>query len=1103
MHKKTFRLFISSTFNDLKIERDLLQSEVFPEIKDFCRNIGYDFQVIDLRWGVSNEAGLDHRAMKICLDEVERSLDYPKPNFLILMGDRYGWVPLETEIEENLFDSIKEYCTHTEDLQLLQKWYKLDTNSIPKKYILQPVDKCIEVHDGNLEKQWQEIETHLLRIFQSAIEKGNIKTDKFRFSATEQEINKGVFNPQQIGKVLVLDRQITNLIKFKQKYPSIYSLYTDDNVKLLSLKQRLKSSIATKYHTFNTYLYEHENSLKLSHDYFEEYKKVTQNFLQTAIKEEVARINALDIKEIESNYHKNFLNERTELFIGRQKALQQVQQYLQMSSKDPYVIFGDSGVGKSAFLASVINHISGYDTIYRFIGITEKSSTVIELLKDIIFRLNKFSNKQQEELIENEYDVVVSRFVETIHDTKINVCIIIDALDQFVDSNNLEWLDFDLPTNVKIIVSTLRGHYLEKLKSFVGKENLLELQPLLSNDSKEILTELLKKEKRTLTSQQYQYILKKFTKNGLALYVKIASNEAIKWHSYNNEIHLEDTLEGIIREFIENLIEKEYHDRSFVEHILAYISASKNGLSEDELYELLSRDAIVMQSISNPYHKIPSQKNSHKLPAAIWARLYYDLVPYLSFIAKDSTTLFNFYHRKISEVTGRYYYESDKNFFHAKLYELFKSQALRFKNGKVNYRKVSELPYQLLQAKLFKKFVLEYDIEMLFAKKEASQILEALLEINNAYEQIQSSSLDEDVKEELLLKLVNTMFSFLFYKVKKTDSDILSVENIHAIYVYRKDKSFYERLLEVATDINKLEAIFKKEGNKQILRDEDKDVINKYHIAFKARYANKIRREAKLDEAFGIYLELLQLIHKHGYNCNKADLNELSKVEYDMAYIQYLKGNFSKAIEYMKQSVIHAKKATKPISEAISKCVEYRMRFLSDNRYVDEFEKVLDESYRLFYKYRFKSPNAKRWITNVLAHKFEIAYFKRDIKNLKKYYNQLSIDSWREEYKKTNTFASSLQDYARLLIVEEKYNEASTAFHTHIYENMGALDIRKKRESVARDYYDYLIALEGADKLEHLVVVLNELEYEIPEEPGNQLWKAKARQKFRKYLTKI
>lgn len=88
IQNKTFRLFISSTFNDLKEERNHLQNEVFPEIKEFCKSYGYSFEPIDLRWGVTDEAGLDHKAMEICINEVKKVFNYPKPNFLVMLGDR-------------------------------------------------------------------------------------------------------------------------------------------------------------------------------------------------------------------------------------------------------------------------------------------------------------------------------------------------------------------------------------------------------------------------------------------------------------------------------------------------------------------------------------------------------------------------------------------------------------------------------------------------------------------------------------------------------------------------------------------------------------------------------------------------------------------------------------------------------------------------------------------------------------------------------------------------------------------------------------------------------------------------------------------------------
>jgi hypothetical protein len=69
---RTFRIFVISTFSDLKAERDALQRQVFPRLRELCARHGGRFQAIDLRWGVSEEAGLDQRTVPICLTEIER-----------------------------------------------------------------------------------------------------------------------------------------------------------------------------------------------------------------------------------------------------------------------------------------------------------------------------------------------------------------------------------------------------------------------------------------------------------------------------------------------------------------------------------------------------------------------------------------------------------------------------------------------------------------------------------------------------------------------------------------------------------------------------------------------------------------------------------------------------------------------------------------------------------------------------------------------------------------------------------------------------------------------------------------------------------------------
>src|SRR5580658_6216799 len=104
---KAFRLFVSSTFADFAAERDMLQREVFPALDAYCTAKGYQFYPLDLRWGVNEEAQLDQRTAEICLNEVHAAKqDYPPPNFLILIGNRYGFVPLPYAIAQDEFEAI-------------------------------------------------------------------------------------------------------------------------------------------------------------------------------------------------------------------------------------------------------------------------------------------------------------------------------------------------------------------------------------------------------------------------------------------------------------------------------------------------------------------------------------------------------------------------------------------------------------------------------------------------------------------------------------------------------------------------------------------------------------------------------------------------------------------------------------------------------------------------------------------------------------------------------------------------------------------------------------------------------------------------------------
>lgn len=46
---RLFRIFLSSTFSDFKVERNELYRRVFPIIRQKCSQLGYEFQVVDMR----------------------------------------------------------------------------------------------------------------------------------------------------------------------------------------------------------------------------------------------------------------------------------------------------------------------------------------------------------------------------------------------------------------------------------------------------------------------------------------------------------------------------------------------------------------------------------------------------------------------------------------------------------------------------------------------------------------------------------------------------------------------------------------------------------------------------------------------------------------------------------------------------------------------------------------------------------------------------------------------------------------------------------------------------------------------------------------------
>ena len=98
-------IFISSTFQDMQKERDILMKHTFPKLKELAARQLVTLTPIDLRWGVTQEDSKSGRVVELCLQEIDRC----RPFFIGILGGRYGWCPQLDDFSGNtmLLDQYK------------------------------------------------------------------------------------------------------------------------------------------------------------------------------------------------------------------------------------------------------------------------------------------------------------------------------------------------------------------------------------------------------------------------------------------------------------------------------------------------------------------------------------------------------------------------------------------------------------------------------------------------------------------------------------------------------------------------------------------------------------------------------------------------------------------------------------------------------------------------------------------------------------------------------------------------------------------------------------------------------------------------------------
>jgi len=779
MINKTFRLFISSTFNDFIEERNILNDVIFTTIDDFCQSKGYNFQIIDLRWGVNNESALNQNTLAICLDEVKRCRTLsPKPNFLILAGERYGWIPLPAKITAMDFKELMATAQDC-DRALISEWYLLDENELEGEYYLK-IRSREYVNDANWQVKEKELYEALLRCVSS---KPNISTEyvnRLTSSATEQEILEGLLEGDGVSN---------NTIAI---FRSNYHTKDADQSKIIKLKNRIIDKMKSDGCDENILHLEWDGELvhkdkgdewESSPAYKSKFTEITIETLKKNIEQEILRLE----KEAEEMQDETLdqIRETAAILFERDTEIQHLTEYIEGVSNKTLFLFGESGCGKTTLLSELIKKTKD-PVFYVFYGWNEESYTLLSSLDFVIQRIKKhFNITKNLNINETNISEVFYQAIYSIpKDNK--AIIIIDGMDMFHDIDSIKESVFPsaLPDNVKIIVSSANIEIIERFAD--ANHNYYELARFGAEESQQCFSALMHNRNRCIASESQEKLVHTVIGTGVTpLQLKLLVEECSGWHSEDEILDLPTSVEAIAQKHISNMYTKFGHNKELVLYALALIAASPYGITEEELQSLLLRfDSVKAYFTSEDRYN----HQTGKLPFVVWSRLFYDLKGCLTLVRSNGHIVVKFEHQVFKRVVT-HYYKAYYDKATQKLIDYYESQCNYLNTSqRPNIRKALSLSALLKQTNQIDRLKsLFLDLTYVDSVVKSGRVNEAISNLRFVLNQAQKDSNTEQLKNlfECLQsnRIMLTCYTKEFYSCYNNQ---IGNDNANTIYVSQK-----------------------------------------------------------------------------------------------------------------------------------------------------------------------------------------------------------------------------------------------------------------------------------------------------------------------------
>lgn len=450
--------------------------------------------------------------------------------------------------------------------------------------------------------------------------------------------------------------------------------------------------------------------------------------------------------ELESYQKKDAIREiimeKRKGFVGRGKYLEQICRFASEQSYPNFlVIHAVAGTGKSALLAQFYqNFLQKFSipAIVHYMSMAGDNRSLRGILQSIGDQL------KDQGLFGEEMEVLPEKLLLQLRAflqyRKEPLLLLIDGLDESdEDAQRLSWLPFSLPACVRVVISTRPVDVWHKICQ--NPRSLpLELPPLEKEEIEEIIQDYLKQNHISLGKEDELFLAHRAAGN--PLFLKVALDETIQGGVAIGQ--MATTVDALFHQILQRLCAS--LGKKIIHDYLGLIAASRYGLTEAELHEIIQKD-------------YPSNATED----------FFILVSkaLANFIVCREKTL-HFFHPEFERSVKMLLGKGDMRCYHRRLSSYFESTWCVYE------RSLLELPYQLQSAELYSDLLrLLCNIAFMEKKATSGMLMELRQDFHYALEATDvplPSSLAVEVASQvyackdllpLIAKMLDLDFNFL------------------------------------------------------------------------------------------------------------------------------------------------------------------------------------------------------------------------------------------------------------------------------------------------------------------------------------------------------